>query len=416
MRKDLFVSVITVVIVACFVLAAPANAEEKEIKIGMLYPVSGPISSLGKLCVNGHKFAVDQINAQGGIKSLGGAKIKLIIADTEGKPEIGMAETEKLIKNENVVALFGAYQSSVTFPTTQVAEKYKTPFIVPLAVADPITDRGFKYTFRTNFKASWTGKWSFDILKWLGKSTGKMPKTVVLLYEDTIWGQSTAKTWKKYAPEYGIEIIGAFPYSKTVTDVSPTIAKIKALKPDCVLQISYTTDAILITKTMYELGFNSMVRFPIGGGHGDPQFIEAVGDLAENIIVFLIFHHSLKGPGTKIQDTNAEFKKIYGDDLDDYSATAYNATWVLKDALERAGSTDRDKVRDAISKTNININNSPVIQPYSFNFDETGQCPGAIGVAAQYQNGKLVTIYPEANAVAKPVIPMPTWKERGLRK
>ena len=84
MRKDLFVSVIVAVIVACFVLAVPVNAEEKEIKIGMLYPLSGPISSLGKLSVNGHKFAVDQINAQGGIKSLGGAKIKLVIADTEG--------------------------------------------------------------------------------------------------------------------------------------------------------------------------------------------------------------------------------------------------------------------------------------------------------------------------------------------
>ena len=420
MRRYLFLGTIVTLSVilmfsVSFIFSVPAFAAAKEIKIGLIYPVSGPIASIGKLCVNGHEFAVNQINAQGGIKSLGGAKIKLIIADTEGKAEVGMAETEKLIKKEKVVAIMGAYQSGVTFPTTQVAEKYKTPYIVPLAVADPITDRGFKYTFRTNFKATWNARYSFEILKWLGESTGKMAKTVVILYEDTLWGQSTAKTWKKCVGEYGFKLVGDFPYSKAVSDISPTITKIKSLKPDSVFQCSYTTDAILITRTMYELDFNCMARIPSGGGHSLPAFIEAVGDQAENIIVNMIFHHSLKGPGTKIQDTNAKYKNIYKKDMADYAATAYDATWVLKDALERAASTDRDKVRDAISKTNINIHNSPVIQPYDFNFDETGQCTGAIGVATQYQNGKMISIYPGEFAAAKPLYPMPTWKERGLR-
>ena len=402
------------ILVASLTLAGPAAAAD-EIKVGLIYPLSGPIASIGELCLNGHKFAVDEMNTQGGIKSMGGAKIKLIIADTEGKPEVGMAECEKLINQEKVVVIMGAYQSGVTFPTTQVAEKYKTPYIVPLAVADPITDRGFKYTFRTNFKASSNAIGSLDILKWLGESTGKMVKTVAMLYEDTLWGQSTAKTWKKEIPGYGFELVGDFPYSKAATDVSPTITKLKGLKPDAVLQISYTTDAILVTRTMFELDFNCMLRLPSGGGHSDPRFIRAVGDMGENIMVNQIFHHSLKGPGTKVQDTNAKFKSVYNENLDDYSATAYNATWVLKDALERSACTDRDKLRDAIAKTNINIHNSPVIQPYDFNFDETGQCPGAIGVAAQFQNGELIVVHPQDFAAAKPVYPMPTWKERGLR-
>jgi len=405
-----------VIFSAAVILSLPASAAEKEIKVGLLYPVSGPVSSIGQLCVNGHKFAVDKINAQGGIKSLGGAKIKLVIADTEGKGEVGMAETEKLIKNENVVAIFGAYQSGVTFPTTQVAEKYKTPFLVGQAVADPITDRGFKYTFRTQFKGSWNAIGTLNILKWLGEKKGKPAKTVALLYEDTLWGQSTAKTWKKKTPDYGLKIVGDFPYSKSATDLSPTITKIKALKPDALLQISYTADAILLTRTMYELGLNTSARIPSGGGHSDPRFLEAVGDMAENIIVNLMWHHTLKGPGTKVQDTNAAFKKIYGDDLDDYSASAYSITWVLKDALERAGSTDKEKLREAISKTNIDIHNSPSVMPFALKFDKTGQDPDAIGVATQYQNGKQVLIWPEEFAAAKPVFPMPTWKERGLRK
>jgi branched-chain amino acid transport system substrate-binding protein len=400
---------------ASFIFSSTAIAAAKEIKVGLVYPVSGPLASVGKRCVNGHEFAVKQINEQGGIKSLGGAKIKLIISDTEGKPEIGMGETEKLIKREKVAAVMGAWQSGVTFPTTQVAEKYKTPYIVPMAVADAITKRGFKYTFRTNMNATMNARLAFELMTWLGEKTGKKAKTVVILNEDSLWGQSTGKSWKKLAGEYGYEVVGDFPYSKAVTDISPTISKIKGLKPDVVLQCAYTTDAILITRTMHEMDFNCMTRIPSGGGYADPRYLKAVGKLAENLIVNQIFHPSAKGPGTKIQDTNSNYKKYYEGEMDEYVTTAYNATWVLIDALERAASTDRDKLRDALSKTNINIHNSPVIQNYDFKFDETGQVPNPTGVATQIQNNKTVAIWPEEIATAKPVYPVPTWKEMGLR-
>lgn len=416
MKRDRIFGLIAIMVSVGLMLPVSVSAGGKEVRIGVLYPVSGPVASIGQLCVQGHQFAVDKINAEGGIKSLGGAKIKLIIADTEGKAEVGMAETERLIKQEKVVAIFGAYQSGITFPTSQVAEKYKTPFLIAQAVADPITDRGFKYIFRTQFKASWNAILTLDILKWLGKTYGPMAKTVALLYEDTLWGQSTAKMWKKKCPEYDFEIVGDFPYSKAATDLSPTISKLKGKKPDAILQISYPTDAILVTKTMYELDVNCMARIPSGGGHSDPRFIEAVGDLGENIIVNHMFHHSLKSPGTKVQDVNAAYKAKHKDDMDDYSASSYSITFVLKDALERAGSTDRDKLRDAIAKTDIDIHNSPSIYPYALKFDKTGQDPVATGIATQYQNGKLVMIYPEKFASEKPVYPMPTWKERGLRK
>ncbi|MBW1736158.1 MAG: ABC transporter substrate-binding protein [Deltaproteobacteria bacterium] len=413
MRK--YLVLIFASIIMTMTLVTPARAEAKEVRVGLLYPISGPIASIGRLCVQGHQFAVDKINAEGGIKSLGGAKIKLIIADTEGKADVGMAEAEKLIKQEKVVAIFGAYQSGVTFPTSQVAEKYKTPFLIAQAVADPITERGFKYIFRTQFKASWNAVYTLDILKWLGEKYGPMAKTVALLYENTLWGQSTAKMWKRKCPDYAFKIVGDFPYSKTATDLSSTISKLKGKKPDAVLQISYLTDAILVTKTMYELDFNCMARIPSGGGHSDPRFIEAVGNLGENIIVNHMFHPSLKGPGTKVQDVNEAYKAKYKDDMDDYSASSYSITFVLKDALERAGSTNGEKLRDAIATTDIGINNSPSIYPYALKFDKTGQDPVATGIATQYQNGKLVMIYPEEYASAKPIYPMPSWKERGLR-
>ncbi|MBW2609642.1 MAG: ABC transporter substrate-binding protein [Deltaproteobacteria bacterium] len=413
--KMSFTLSLVLIIGLCFIFTSSAFAAPKEVKVGLIYPVSGPLASVGKRCVNGHEYAVKLINEQGGIKSMGGAKIKLIVADSEGKPEIGMSETEKLITRENVAVVMGAWQSAVTFPTTQVAEKYKTPYIVPLAVADAITERGFKYTFRTGMTATINANLAFDIIKWLGEKTGKKAKTVAILNEDSLWGDSTAKTWEKNAGNYGLKVVGKFMYNKAATDLSPTITKMKSLKPDIVLQCAYTTDAILITKQMHEMDFNCMARIPSGGGYADPKFVKAAGKLGENLIVNMIFHPSAKGPGTKVQDTNADYQKSYEGEMDEYVTTAFDATWVLKDALERAASADRKKLRDAISKTNINTNNSPVLEAYDFKFNEKGQVPNPTGVAAQIQNGKMLAIHPDNVAVTKPVYPVPTWKDRGLR-
>lgn len=391
-----------------------AQTQPKEIKIGLLYCMTGPLASIARDCVNGHEFAAEEINAKGGIKSLGGAKIKFVVGDTESKPEVAMSVAEKLITKDNVVALLGPYSSGLAFPSTQIAEKYKTPNILSGPVADQITGRGFKYTFRTVYTATTNARVALDFMKWIGEKTGIKLRRVAFLYEDTLWGQSTAKSWKEMLPEYGFELVADLPYQKTTQDLSPTIMKLKAAKPDVVLQISYTNDAILITRTIFDLDFNSMGRIPSGGGHADPAFANALGKLADYVIVNQHYHPSLKGPKNKNQIVNEKYKKKYGADMDDYSAPAYDATWVLADALERAGSIDRQKVRDAIAATNMNINNSPVLRPFQYKFDATGQAP-ATGVFTQFRNGKLQLIWPEEYAATKVVWPMPTWKERGMR-
>lgn len=391
-----------------------AFAQTKEIKVGLVYSQSGPLASIAALCLNGHKFAAERINAEGGIKSLGGAKLTFVVADAESKPEVAMSAVEKLITKDNVVAIMGPYASGLAFTATQIAEKYKIPIVVPVAVADDITQRGFKYTFRTNYKASKNARDSLDFLKWIGEKTGKKPQTVAFLTEDTLWGQSSAKAWKAMMPEYGYKIVAELSYSKTTQDVSPEIAKLKAAKPDVVLQISYTPDAILITRTMFDQNFDCMGRVPSGGGHTDPAFIKALGKMADFIIVNHLYHPSIKGPGDKNQKANEEYKRKYGVDMDDYSAPAYDATWVLASALERAGSTDPKKIRDALAATNMEFAKSPTLRPFNYRFDETGQAP-AIGVFTQFQNEKLAVIWPEEFAAAKPIWPMPTWKDRGLR-
>jgi branched-chain amino acid transport system substrate-binding protein len=397
-----------------FIVNPPTVRAQQEIKIGVVYSMSGPLASIARLLVNGHEFAMEEINARGGIKSLKGAKLKVILGDAESKPEVAMSVAEKLITQDNVVALLGPYSSALAFPTTQIAEKHKTPILLSGPVADQITERGFKYTFRTVFKATYNSQQSLEYMKWIGDKTGAKPKTVALLYEDTLWGQSQAKTWKALIPKYGFEMVADEPYSKTTQDISPTISKLKAAKPDVILQCSYTTDAILITRTMYDLDFNCMGRIPSGGGHTDDEFPKALGKLANYIIVNSHYHFSLKGPGNKNVIVSEKYKKKYGRDMDDYSGPSYDITWVLADALERAASTDRQKLRDALAATNLTIHNSPLLRPFPYKFDENGQAP-ATGVFSQFQDAKLTTVWPEEYAASKVVWPMPTWKQRGLR-
>ena len=414
--KDLLIAfgLLFIVFSCLHIVSGTVMAQPKEVKIGLLYSTSGPLASIGRLIINGHEMAVREINAKGGIKSLGGAKLVLVPADAESKPEIAMSATEKLITKDNVVAIVGPYSSGEAFASTQIAEKYKTPTLLCGPVADQITERGFKYTFRTVYKATENAKAALDFMKYIGEKTGVKPKTVALLYEDTLWGQSSSKSWKSLMPSYGYQIVADLPYSKAAQDITPTISRLKAAKPDVVLQISYTTDAILVTRTMFDLDFNCMGRIPTGGGHTDTEYQKAMGKLMEYIIINLHYHPTLRGPNNKNQIVNERFKKQYGIDMDDYSAPAYDLMWVVADALERAGSIDREKVRNAIAATNLTIDNSPVIRPMQYKFDENGQAP-ATGVFAQYQNQKLLCIWPEKYAASKPIWPMPTWKERHLR-
>ena len=247
-------------VITCLAFAGMANAASDEIKIGLVYSQSGPLASIGELCLNGHKLAAERINAKGGIN---GSKIRFVIADAESKPEVAMAAVEKLITRDGVAAIIGPYSSGLAFAATQIAEKYKTPILIPVAVADKITERGFKYTFRLNMKASQNAQLSLDFLKWISEKTGKAPKTLGLLTEDTLWGQSSAKAWKAMMPKYGYKVVADLSYSKTTQDVSPTISKLKAAKPDVVLQISYTPDAILITRSMFDAGFKLYGTSPV---------------------------------------------------------------------------------------------------------------------------------------------------------
>ena len=191
--------------ILCF--AAGLASAQQEVKIGVLIPMSGGLAVIGENLQMAHDFAIKEINEAGGIKSLKGAKIKLIYADTRGDSKIGMSEAERLILREGVVTIMGAFQSSVSYTSTEVSEKYQVPYLVPNSLMDAITERGFKYTFRVERKGSLWAKDQIDFIADMGKQTGKPAKTVAVVYENTDMGQTVAKGIRKYAPEKGLKIV-----------------------------------------------------------------------------------------------------------------------------------------------------------------------------------------------------------------
>jgi branched-chain amino acid transport system substrate-binding protein len=400
--------VAAVVMLVAFTSVAVFAQKVETDKVGIIEPITGPLALIGEKNVKGYQLAVKKINAAGGIKALGGARIELLIGDSEGKPEVAMSVTERLINNGAVV-LMGAYQSASVYSATQTAERFKTPFLVSCGVADNITERGFKYTFRFEAPASMLTRGFFDFLKEMGRVSGKPVKTIGLLYEDTLFGQSMSKTQKQVASELSYKIVADLTYPSKTSDVSPQISKLVQAKPDFVMATAYLNDAILITRTMYEMNLT-----PLGilgtGGFDQPDYIKETGKLGENIMVSAMWSHALKLPG--VAAANAEFKKEYGFDMTGFVAMMYSATYVLKDALERAGSMDKEKLRNAIADTRLKAGSAGNLLHYDIWFDKkTGQDTDAYELTEQVQNGQFVPVWPANLAPGKPIYPFPGWKK-----
>jgi len=383
-------------------------ADETKVKIGILEPLSGPLATIGGFELDSYRLAAEDINKAGGIKSLGGAKLELVLADTECKAEVGMSQVERLDR-EGVTLIIGAFQSGVTIPTTQVAEMKRIPYLVPISVADKITQRGFKYTFRACSTSSGAIQRQAEfVYDYVGGLKSDMPiKTVGLFYENSAFGQTNAKYQKEMAKKYGKEIIADVSYPSKSTDVTAEVAKLKAANPDAVMRSSYASDAILITKTMIELRYNPKFWLGFSGVSGG-SYIKAIGKYVDDTIFMSPF--SPKVPGAK--EFLARFQKKYDRPAASFSKSVYSMLWIVKDALERAGSTNRDKVRDALAKTNIPPGERGNIMPYPMMFDQNGQNTEAKYNAHQFRDGKWNVIWPEKWAETKIVWPWPKWSER----
>jgi branched-chain amino acid transport system substrate-binding protein len=412
-RRTFLWCVATGLLVAALVLFAggPGVTAEKVVKVGNIIPLSGPSAAVGLQGKNAREMAVEEINAAGGIKSLGGAKLVMVYADSESKPEKGVAEAERLINTEKVNVLTGCWNSAVTLPTTAVAERYGIPFIVPVSVNDKITEQGFKYVFRIAAKDSWWTRDQFAFLRDMEKEFNTKVKTLAFVYENGDWGKGFAGLWKELAKKGGYEVVLDEPYPSTATDLSPVVQKIKRANPDVLLLVSNAADAILLTNTLADYRVRPKAIIASGGGHADPSFLKATGKNARYIFDLVEWETDVNKPGAK--ETNEKFKKRYGYNLAGESVDAYVSMYVLADALERAGSLDPAKIRKALAETNLRSGPGMIVAYDAVQFDKTGQNEHAALVMVQINDighgMQRLTVWPKGarHAGYTPVFPMP---------
>jgi branched-chain amino acid transport system substrate-binding protein len=389
-------------------------AEEKEVKIALIYPVTGPLAHQSEVSIRGHQAAADFINSQGGIKSLGGAKIKFVVADTQYKPDVLKSEVQRMVQLENVPAILGAYDSGSTIMTSLEAKKYKVPMVSGVAAADVLTTKlGHPYFFRYGIKATWIARDMFNTYLEGLKQAGLDPKKhnkIALLYMDGKFGQAVAGGCKEWAPKKGLKIVADLPYPTKSTDLTGILLKLRKAKPDAVFMASTLNDAILAAKGIKQLNINLLAVFGGGGGHTQNKYYMSAPEAAEYQTSFTYWNSDINS--AKTQKIAAEYKKKFNKTMDGDAAMAYGSTIVLADAIERAGSTDREKIREALAATNISNEDPRLPTIFGCKFDANGQNELTEGVMIQNIGGKRYTIYPTKFGAHKFVFPMPEWDKR----
>jgi branched-chain amino acid transport system substrate-binding protein len=395
----------------------PVKAAE-AVKIGVIYPLTGNAASAGQSAKDAVNLGVEIVNgahpelkalplgATAGLPNLGGAKIELDEADHQGNPQVGQQQTLRLITQDHVVAMLGSYHSSVSMVATAVAERQGVPYLVADSVALNITGRGFKWTFRTGPIASDFAKAYAGFLTDLRKSGRKIDK-IAIVNENTDYGTSVAGSILDAAKAANITVAAQIPYNANSPDVSAQVIQLKTAQPDVVIFISYTADTILYFRTMKNLDYLPAIIIGDDAGFSDPTFIPNVGDLAQGAINRSAF--DIGKPGSNSYIVNQMFKAKYGRDLDDTSARWMQGFLVLADAINRAGSTEPEKIQVALKATDLKPEQL-MIGYNGVQFDETGQNTLAATFLIQLQGKQYVSIWPENLATNKLELPMKGWK------
>ncbi|HID34051.1 MAG TPA: branched-chain amino acid ABC transporter substrate-binding protein [Anaerolineae bacterium] len=399
---------------------APGGGAGDTVKVGAVYPLSGATASTGEDLKQGVELALDIVNNQyddlylpmakeTGV--LGGKKLEVVFADHEGKPDKGKAEAERLITQEKVVALFGSYHSSVTKTASQAAEQAGIPFVNAESTNAQLTDRGFKWFFRTTPHDGTFAENAFQFMKDLNEQKDAGLKTVALVYENTDFGKGFANLAKGFAPQYGFDIVEEVSYPAKTQSVSAEVQKLKAANPDAVIFISYVSDAILYMNTMKELGFTPKLVWANDAGFIASGFLENLGKDGEYITSREVWAADLAKARPLVDQVNKLYFEKYNEDMNGNSARAFTGMLVLADAINRAGSTDPEKIREALKVTNIP--GDQLIVPWQgIQFDDNGQNKLGSGIVVQVLNGTYTTVWPFDLKAADIVFPFPAWDAR----
>jgi branched-chain amino acid transport system substrate-binding protein len=344
-------------------------------------------------------IAIDEINAAGGIKALGGAKIEAVLGDAQSTPEGGNAEVEKM-NSAGVAAIVGGYASSICLTASQTAARYDLPYVVDVGVADNIVTRGLKNTFRFGPGFGVIAKTALDNLVTINDQAGKPAKTVMIVHEDSLFGSGLAKLLNAQLPERGFQVLETIPHPTPTRDFNNVVLKIKAQNPDLVIPANYYNEYVLLARTMQQQRVRQKgVYSVLGGAASSYKFVKEFPEAAQYI---MDCNHWFDPRNPKA----LALKKKVEDGGQFYTYEVfmnYSCLLLIADALERAASAERAKITAALGSSTF----AGHVMPYGPTKFVDGQNQGAAPVNTQVLDNDIRVIFPQTFATAKPVFPMP---------
>lgn len=387
-------------------MSGPAAAAP-DLEIALFVSLSGPIVDLGTMSRDGAVLAAEDVNNAGGIKSLGGAKIKLVIADLTSTPAQGPSVVERILSTNKIAAIIGYGASQMTLSCLPVSEKAQVPVITG-SVSDKILEQGYKWIFMNPPKATHLGVTQVKFVTFLKNKYNIPIKKVGFVYENTAYGVSTAAGTKEAMIKEGFTDIGLFEaYDARFTDASPLVTKIKASGIDVVFPVSYTTDAMLILNTMHAMRVRPLM---VGGGAGFiwPDIGKSIGDKVNGLFSVAATNWDVKNVMADPERKSAveRYKKRFGVFMAEQAQEHYGMVWILKEAIEKAGSADPQKIREALASVEFGTGGAGMMQPGKLKFDQTGMNIHVHPVVIQWQEGEPRAVYPEETASRKVIWPI----------
>ena len=375
-----------------------AGAQPKPVKVGVLHPVTGALAYSGQQCRLGALMAIEDINKAGGIKSLGGAKIEAMLGDAQSSPQAGTAEIEKM-NEAGVSAVVGAFASAICLATTQAAAKYNLPHVVDVGVADQIVERGLKNTFRFGPGYRKCAEVAVANLHVLNTAAGKPARSVMIIHEESLFGTGTANLLSKELPGYGYDVREVIKHANPTRDFNNIALRIKQVNPDIVIPANYYNEYALLVRTMQQQKITPKAIYSVlGGAASSYKFVKEFPEAANGIIDCNHWFNPRDKRSLELKKRVEAQGQFFSYEV----FMTYTAMTLLADAIERAKSTDRAAIIDALNKSTF----SNHIMPYGTTQFVNGQNMGAQPLMTQVVKGDIKVIVPRDYREVDPIFPL----------
>ena len=384
---------------AASALAFPlvGGAQAKAVRLGVLHPVTGALAFSGQQCREGAMMAIEDINKTG-IRTLGGARIDALLGDAQSTPQAGVAEIEKM-NEAGCSAVLGAYASAICLATTQAAARHDLPHVVDIGVADQIVERGLKNTFRFGPGYRTCAQVAVNNLAVLNALAGKPAKTVMIIHEESLFGTGTAALLNRELPGFGFQVIETVKHANPTRDFNNIVLRMKALNPDIVIPADYYNEYALLVRTMQQQKVQPKAIYSVlGGAASSYKFLKEYPQAADGIIDC---NHWFNPKDKRAADLRkrVEAKGLF---FTYEIFNTYTAMRFLADAIERAKSTDRAAITEALASSTF----ADHFMPYGPTKMSNGQNTGAQPLMTQVSKGDIRVIVPREYREIEPVFPL----------